>query len=329
MNRRQHEVPDTWLGEPCILRKTDVTFPVSFGNRTVTSRMYDLDVLGYKTGHNTLHLFDIDTVDESIVHDGIEFDKKAIEKNLTLFLYPDDSDKDGQLLRIYQQYFRVSSAAQLILKEQKALGHDLHHLADYVAIQINDTHPSMVIPELVRLLIQEGMPFREAAEIVSDVCAYTNHTILAEALEKWPLDYLSAVVPQLMPIIGGLDWGVICAYNNNPDLNIIDNQNRVHMARMDMHYGHSVNGVAALHTEILKHKELRPFYNIYPEKFNNKTNGITFRRWLYHCNPELTSLLDELIYDDWKADADCLQNLMQYYNDENVLHRIRQAHGRR
>lgn len=322
VNRRQHEVPDTWLGEPCILRKTDVTFPVSFGNRTVTSRMYDLDVLGYKTGHNTLHLFDIDTVDESIVHDGIEFDKKAIEKNLTLFLYPDDSDKDGQLLRIYQQYFMVSSAAQLILKEQKALGHDLHHLADYVAIQINDTHPSMVIPELVRLLIQEGMPFREAAEIVSDVCAYTNHTILAEALEKWPLDYLSAVVPQLMPIIGGLDWGVICAYNNNPDLNIIDNQNRVHMARMDMHYGHSVNGVAALHTEILKHKELRPFYNIYPEKFNNKTNGITFRRWLYHCNPELTSLLDELIYDDWKTDADCLQNLMQYYNDENVLHRL-------
>ncbi len=318
-DHKQFEIPDTWLDEPGILEKTDVTFPVTFGNRTVHSRMYNLDVIGYNGGHNQLHLFDLDTIDESIVHDGIEFDKKDIEKNLTLFLYPDDSDKDGQLLRIYQQYFMVSNAAQLILKEQKEQGHDLRRLADHIAIQINDTHPSMVIPELIRLLILEGISFRDAVDIVTNTCAYTNHTILAEALEKWPISYLSEVVPQLMPIIGGLDWGIVCSHHDNPELNIIDKDQKVHMARIDMHYGHSINGVAALHTEILKNQELRPFNAIYPAKFNNKTNGIAFRRWILHCNPELTSLIDTLIGERWKQDAYQLQDLQQYMNDYHVL----------
>jgi starch phosphorylase len=318
VNRKQHEIPDTWLSNPCWLEKTDVSFPIQLGGKVYHSRMYNLDVLGYKTGHNQLHLFDLDTVDESIVHDGIDFDKTNIAKNLTLFLYPDDSDRAGQVLRIYQQYFMVSNAAQLILQEQKQLGHDLHHLDQYVAIQINDTHPSMVIPELVRLLIAEGMSMREAANIVSNVCAYTNHTILAEALEKWPMDYLNEVVPQLMPIIGGLDYAAVCAYHDNPNLNIIQD-GRVHMARIDMHYGHSINGVAALHTEILKHQELRPFFDIYPEKFNNKTNGITFRRWLMHCNHHLSTYIDQLIGEGWKSDANHLQELLQYYNNEDVL----------
>ncbi len=318
-DNKQYEVPDRWLdGETC-LTKTDVTFPVTFGKYTVQSRMYNLDVVGYEKGHNQLHLFDIDTIDESLVKDGIDFDKTAIDKNLTLFLYPDDSDDDGRKLRIYQQYFMVSNAAQLIIQEQKALGHDLHDMGKYVAIQINDTHPSMVIPELVRLLIKEGISFTKAASIVSEVCAYTNHTILAEALEKWPTEYLEEVVPQLMPIIGGLDWGVVCAFNNNPELNIVDNDGRVHMARIDMHYGHSINGVAALHTEILKNQELHPFYNVYAEKFNNKTNGITFRRWIMHSNHELAGELDKLITNSWRYDENELQRLLYFYNDEGVL----------
>ncbi len=321
-DNKQYEIPDRWLDGETFVDKTDISFPVTFGNMTVNSRMYNLDVVGYNGGHTQLHLFDLDSVDESIVKDGISFDKKDIEKNLTLFLYPDDSDDDGRKLRIYQQYFMVSNAAQYIISEEKKLGHDLHKLGSYVSIQINDTHPSMVIPELMRLLIAEGIPFAEAQQIVSDTCAYTNHTILAEALEKWPTDYLTEVVPQLMPIIGGLDWGVVCAYGNNKDLNIVDDEKRVHMARMDMHYGHSINGVAALHTEILKNQELKPFYDLYPQKFNNKTNGITFRRWIMHANPELTALLDETIGMEWKTDASKLEKLMDYYNDEEVLNKL-------
>lgn len=319
---RQFEVPDRWLTDKGWLTKTDVSFPIQFKGRTVYSRMYDLDVIGFKKGHTKLHLFDLDTVDESIVKDGISFDKTDIEKNLTLFLYPDDSDKDGQLLRIYQQYFMVSNAAQLIIAEEKRLGHDLHRMADHVAIQINDTHPSLVIPELIRLLVEEGISFKEAAGIVTGVCAYTNHTILAEALEKWPMDYLSQVVPQLMPIIGGLDFGAVCAYHDNQNLNIIDRDGKVHMARMDMHYSHSVNGVAALHTEILKNQELRPFFEIYAGKFNNKTNGITFRRWLMHSNPELTAFITELIGEDWKTRESELERLMYFHNDEGALNTI-------
>ena len=323
-DHKQVEVPDRWLTEDGWVTKTDVTFPVRFGDHIIHSRMYDLEVVGFKKGHTKLHLFDLDTVDESIVKDGISFDKKDIEKNLTLFLYPDDSDKDGQLLRIYQQYFMVSNAAQMIIKEQKDLGHDLHRMAEYVAIQINDTHPSLVIPELIRLLIKEGLSFKQAAGVVSGVCAYTNHTILAEALEKWPMDYLNQVVPQLMPIIGGLDYAAVCAYHDNRNLNIIDDDGKVHMARMDMHYGHSVNGVAALHTEILKQQELRPFFDAYPGKFNNKTNGITFRRWLMHCNPELTEFITELIGEDWKYRESELERLMYFHNDEGALNRLAQ-----
>ncbi len=318
----QYEIPDHWLEEPGILTKTNVTFPIIFGNMTVQSRMYDLDVVGFRKGHTKLHLFDIDSVDESLVKDGIQFDKTLIEKNLTLFLYPDDSDKDGQLLRIYQQYFMVSNAAQLIIQEQKELGHDLRKMAEHVAIQINDTHPSLVIPELIRLLILEGISFKEAAGIVTGVCGYTNHTILAEALEKWPMSYLNEVVPHLMPIIGGLDYAAVCAYHDNRNLNIIDDDGKVHMARMDMHYSHSVNGVAALHTKILKHQELRPFFEAYAEKFNNKTNGITFRRWLMHCNTELSGMITDLIGEDWMENAAELERLMYFHNDEGVLRHI-------
>lgn len=321
-DHKQYEIPDAWLSEPNCLRKTDVTFDIQLGGKTYKSRMWDLDVIGYEKGRNALHLFDLDTIDESIVKDGISFDKTDIAKNLTLFLYPDDSDRNGQLLRIYQQYFMVSNAAQLIIAEQKELDHDLYRLADYVAIQINDTHPSLVIPELIRLLMLEGMSMKEAANIVAEVCAYTNHTILAEALEKWPMDYLMEVVPQLMPIIAGLDYAAVCAYHDNYDLNIIDQDHRVHMARMDMHYSHSINGVAALHTEILKNQELRPFFNIAPWKFNNKTNGITFRRWIMHCNPELTALITKLIGEDWKYNALELERLMWFYNDEGVLNHL-------
>lgn len=318
-DRKQFEVPDTWLDGKNMLKDTGISFPVELAGKTYHSHLYDMDVIGYHGKKNTLHLFDLDTVDPSIITDSINFDKTDIAKNLTLFLYPDDSDDNGRKLRIYQQYFMVSNAAQYILKEQKDLGHDLNHLDDYVAIQINDTHPSMVIPELIRLLIKEGITMKRAADIVTNVCAYTNHTILAEALEKWPLDYMNEVVPQLMPVIEGLDYAVTVAFHGNPDLTIIDQDNRVHMAKMDMHFSHSINGVAALHTEILKHQELKPFYDIYPDKFNNKTNGITFRRWIMHSNPSLTSLIDQTIGEGWKTDADQLEKLLDHYNDEDFL----------
>lgn len=321
-NNRQVEVPDEWLTGKNFLIDTGVSFPVELAGKTYQSHMYDLDVIGYHGNKTRLHLFDLDSVDASIIKDGISFDKTDIEKNLTLFLYPDDSDDAGRKLRIYQQYFMVSNAAQLILKEEKEKGHSLRDLGRHVAIQINDTHPSMVIPELIRLLINEGITFKEAAMIVTDVCGYTNHTILAEALEKWPLDYMLEVVPQLMPIIEGLDYVVSTAYHGNPDLAIIDHDNRIHMARMDMHFSHSINGVAALHTEILKNQELKPFYDIYPSKFNNKTNGITFRRWIMHCNPALASLFDQMIGTEWRKNADQLERLLDHYNDEWFLDRL-------
>ncbi|MBR3364148.1 MAG: glycogen/starch/alpha-glucan phosphorylase, partial [Solobacterium sp.] len=321
-DHKQYEIPDEWLDCSNMLKDTGISFPIQLAGKVYQSRMYDMDVIGYKGNKNTLHLFDLDSVDDSIVHDGIQFDKTNIEKNLTLFLYPDDSDRDGQLLRIYQQYFMVSNAAQLIIKNEKDAGHDLHRLDQYVAVQINDTHPSMVIPELIRLLMVEGIPMKRAADIVNNVCAYTNHTILAEALEKWPLDYLAEVVPHLLPIIEGLDYAAYCAFSGNPDLMIIDENNRVHMAKMDMHYSRSINGVAALHTEILKNQELKPFYNVYPQRFNNKTNGITFRRFLMHSNPKLTNLIDTLIGEGWKQDASHLEELLRYYNDENVLNQL-------
>ena len=321
-NNRQVEVPDEWLTGKNFLIDTGVSFPVELAGKTYQSHMYDLDVIGYHGNKNRLHLFDLDSVDASIIKDGISFDKTDIEKNLTLFLYPDDSDDAGRKLRIYQQYFMVSNAAQLILKEEKEKGHSLRDLGRHVAIQINDTHPSMVIPELIRLLINEGITFKEAAMIVTDVCGYTNHTILAEALEKWPLNYMLEVVPQLMPIIEGLDYVVSTAYHGNPDLAIIDHDNRIHMARMDMHFSHSINGVAALHTEILKNQELKPFYDIYPSKFNNKTNGITFRRWIMHCNPALASLFDQMIGTEWRNNADQLERLLDHYNDEWFLDRL-------
>ena len=321
-NNRQVEVPDEWLTGKNFLIDTGVSFPVELAGKTYQSHMYDLDVIGYHGNKNRLHLFDLDSVDASIIKDGISFYNTDIEKNLTLFLYPDDSNDAGRKLRIYQQYFMVSNAAQLILKEEKEKGHSLRDLGRHVAIQINDTHPSMVIPELIRLLINEGITFKEAAMIVTDVCGYTNHTILAEALEKWPLDYMLEVVPQLMPIIEGLDYVVSTAYHGNPDLAIIDHDNRIHMARMDMHFSHSINGVAALHTEILKNQELKPFYDIYPSKFNNKTNGITFRRWIMHCNPALASLFDQMIGTEWRKNADQLERLLDHYNDEWFLDRL-------
>ena len=300
---------------------TGIHFPVQFKDFTLDSTLYDIDVPGYESGLNKLHLFDIDTLDESIVGDGISFDKSQIAKNLTLFLYPDDSDKAGELLRIYQQYFMVSNGAQLILKEMDENGYDVKKLYEHAVIQINDTHPSMVIPELIRLLQERGIDFDEAADIVSKTCAYTNHTILAEALEKWPVSYLEEVVPQLMPIIRKLDEKIKAKYNDGR-VAIIDNENRVHMAHMDIHYGFSVNGVAALHTDILKESELKAFYDIYPEKFNNKTNGITFRRWLMHCNTELAGYITELIGDGWKKDAGELEKLLGYKDDTAVLKRM-------
>ena len=304
------------------LRDTDISYVVEFGDRKVKSRLYDIDIIGYDNGLNKLHLFDIETVDESLVKDGIDFDKEAIEKNLTLFLYPDDSDEAGNLLRIYQQYFMVSSGAQMILEDVKSKGIDLHKLGDHVSIQINDTHPTMVIPELIRLLtLKEGFSFKEAAEVVSRTCAYTNHTILAEALEKWPLSYLEKVVPQLVPIIKELDRLVVRKYRDER-VWIIDEDDRVHMAHIDIHYGYSINGVAALHTEILKKSELKPFYDIYPGKFNNKTNGITFRRWLMSCNRELSDEITKLIGNGWKKDADELKKLLEFKDDTTVLDKI-------
>lgn len=320
-DNKQKAVKNPWITSDSWLNKTDIKFEVLFGGFKVISSLYDIDVTGYNKGCNKLHLFDIDTIDETLVKDGINFDKEEIKKNLTLFLYPDDSDKAGHLLRIYQQYFMVSNAAQLILMEAEENGYDLHKLYDHVVIQINDTHPSMVIPELIRLLGEKGIEIDEAIEIVSKTCAYTNHTILAEALEKWPIEYLDKVVPQLMPIIRELDNRIKIKYNDEK-VQIIDKDSRVHMAHMDIHYGFSVNGVAALHTDILKNEELKPFYDIYPEKFNNKTNGITFRRWLIHCNNELSNYITELIGEDYKTDATKLENLLKYVDDKEVLNKI-------
>lgn len=322
-DHKQREEKNPWMTGDDWLTRTDVHFEVPFKDLTVTSTMYDIDVPGYEGGKNSLHLFDLDSVDESIIHDGIEFDKEDIRRGLTLFLYPDDSDEKGQLLRIYQQYFMVSNAAQLILKETEERGFDLYHLHEHVVIQINDTHPTMVIPELVRLLMARGFNIDTAIDVVRKTCAYTNHTILAEALEKWPASYLEKVVPQLMPIIRELDQRVRRDFHDEK-VYIIDAQERVHMAHIDIHYGQSVNGVAALHTEILEESELKPFYDIYPEKFNNKTNGITFRRWLLHCNHELSSYIEELIGSGFKIHAEELEKLLAYQDDEAVLDRLRQ-----
>lgn len=321
-DHKQREEKNPWMTGDDWLTRTDVHFEVPFKDLTVTSTMYDIDVPGYEGGKNSLHLFDLDSVDESIIHDGIEFDKEDIRRGLTLFLYPDDSDEKGQLLRIYQQYFMVSNAAQLILKETEERGFDLYHLHEHVVIQINDTHPTMVIPELVRLLMARGFNIDTAIDVVRKTCAYTNHTILAEALEKWPASYLEKVVPQLMPIIRELDQRVRRDFHDEK-VYIIDAQERVHMAHIDIHYGQSVNGVAALHTEILEESELKPFYDIYPEKFNNKTNGITFRRWLLHCNHELSSYIEELIGSGFKIHAEELEKLLAYQDDEAVLDRLR------
>ena len=322
-NNLQKETMNPWIEKESWLKKTDVTYEVKFGNCTVTSRMYDIDVAGYNNRTTKLHLFDAETVDESIVKPGgIDFDKTDIAKNLTLFLYPDDSDEAGRLLRIYQQYFMVSNAASLILAECRAKGSDLHDLPEYAVIQINDTHPTMVIPELIRILTEEeGFSMDEAVELVSKTCAYTNHTILAEALETWPLEYLEKAVPAIVPVIRELDRRVR-SHVQDESTYIIDKENRVHMAHIDIHYGFSVNGVAYLHTEILKNTELNNFYRLYPEKFNNKTNGITFRRWLLHCNEELAEYLTELIGDGYKKNAGELEKLLKYVDDDTVLNRI-------
>ncbi len=318
----QKEVSNPWIEKESWLTRTDKSYEIFFGERKVVSRMYDIAIPGYHNRTNKLHLFDIESVDESIVEkDSITFDKNCIEKNLTLFLYPDDSDNEGRMLRIYQQYFMVSNAARLILDEAREKGSNLHDLYDYAVIQINDTHPTMVIPELIRLLNQEGILLDEAVEIVSKTCAYTNHTILAEALEKWPIYYLDRVVPQLLPIIRLLDKKVNDAYHDE-DVAIIDKQNRVHMANIDIHYGISVNGVAYLHTEILKNEQLHKFYKLYPNKFNNKTNGITFRRWLLHCNEELSTYIESLIGSDFKENAEKLQDLLKYQDDSEVLDKL-------
>lgn len=322
-DNKQQEEKNPWITKDSWLNKTDCHFEVPFKDFTLTSTMYDIDVPGYHSGCNKLHLFDIDTVDESIIHDGIQFDKEDIKKNLTLFLYPDDSDEKGQLLRIYQQYFMVSNAAQLILKEAEEKGINLYHLHEHVCIQINDTHPTMVIPELIRLLTARGFNIDTAVDVVRKTCAYTNHTILAEALEKWPVYYLEKVVPHLLPIIRELDARVRRDFHDER-VYIIDKQDRVHMAHIDIHYGYAVNGVAALHTEILKESELKPFYDIYPAKFNNKTNGITFRRWLVHCNHSLAEYLKELIGPGYMENADELEKLLAYKDDETVLNQLKE-----
>ncbi len=319
---KQTAEKNAWIDENCWLNKTNTKFKVYFGKTAVTSRLYDIDVVGYHKGINKLHLFDLESIDESLVQKGIDFDKEKIKKNLTLFLYPDDSDDAGRILRIYQQYFMVSSGAQLIIKEMKEKGYDLHKLYKHAVIQINDTHPTMVIPELIRIFTeQEGFSMDEAIKVVSKTCAYTNHTILAEALEKWPIAFLKKAVPQLIPIIEELNRRVMAKYKN-PKVWIIDEEQRVHMAHIDIHYGFSVNGVAALHTEILKNTELNDFYKIYPKKFNNKTNGITFRRWLLSCNHDLADCITDLIGDGFKEDANELQKLLQYKEDPKVLKRI-------
>lgn len=323
VDNKQSEEKNPWITDTSWLTKTDCHFEIPFKEFSLLSTMYDIEIPGYKNGCNKLHLFDIDTIDESIIQNGINFDKTDIKKNLTLFLYPDDSDENGQLLRIYQQYFMVSNAAQLILKEAQEKEINLYHLYDYVSIQINDTHPTMVIPELIRLLMEKGFNMDTAIDVVSKTCAYTNHTILAEALEKWPISYLEKVVPHLLPIIHELDARVRRDYHDE-SVYIIDKNKRVHMAHIDIHFGTAVNGVAALHTEILKESELKPFYDIYPKKFNNKTNGITFRRWLVHCNYKLAEYLKELIGSDYMEDAQKLEKLLQYKEDETVLAKLRE-----
>lgn len=326
-DNKQREEKNPWITDESWLTRTDVSFEVPFKDFTLKSTMYDIDVPGYNSGCNKLHLFDLDSVDESIIHDGIQFDKNDIKKNLTLFLYPDDSDEAGKLLRLYQQYFMVSNAAQLIIKEAEDRGVDLYHLHEHVCIQINDTHPTMVIPELIRILTGEkNFNIDTAVDVVSKSCAYTNHTILAEALEKWPISYLEKVVPQLMPIIRDLDRRVRRDFHDER-VYIIDNMDRVHMAHIDIHFGYAVNGVAALHTEILKESELKPFYDIYPQKFNNKTNGITFRRWLVHCNHDLAEYIKELIGPGYMENAEELEKLLQYKDDEKVLEKLREIKG--
>lgn len=322
-NHKQQELKNPWITKESWLNRQSFTCKVPFKDFTMDGVLYDIDVPGYDSGCNRLHLFDVDTIDESIVpENSIDFNKKKVQENLTLFLYPDDSDDAGRKLRIYQQYFMVSCGAQLILKEMEDAGYDLHELNNHAVIQINDTHPSMVIPELIRLLTEEkGFTMDEAVEVVSKTCAYTNHTILAEALEKWPMEYLEEVVPNLVPIIKKLDERVRKTVKDESTY-IIDAQDRVHMAHMDIHYGFSVNGVAALHTEILKNSELKNFYDLYPERFNNKTNGITFRRWLMHCNPILTRYIESLIGNGFKKDATELEKLLAFENDETVLNKL-------
>jgi len=321
-DRIQKAEKNDWIEENSWLTKTGTSFEVAFGKKKVVSELYDIDVIGYENGLNKLHLFDIKSIDESLVKEGINFDKSAVDKNLTLFLYPDDSDEAGNLLRIYQEYFMVCNGAQLIIKEMKEKNQDLHQMDSHVAIQINDTHPTLVIPELIRILTtQESFTMDEAIEVVSKTCAYTNHTILAEALEKWPLSYMEKVVPQLVPIIKELSDRIAKKYKDEK-VQIIDKDNRVHMAHIDIHYGYSVNGVAAIHTDILKESELNHFYKLYPEKFNNKTNGITFRRWLLSCNRELAAFLTETIGDDFKKDADELEKLLEKISDQAVLDKI-------
>ena len=330
-NNEQTTIPNFWLTEQNWLVRSSRSYQVPFAHFTLTSTLYDIDVPGYKTAtKNRLRLFDLDSVDAGIITDGIDFDKTDIAHNLTLFLYPDDSDKQGELLRIFQQYFMVSNGAQLIIDEAIEKGSNLHDLADYAVIQINDTHPSLVIPEMIRLLTERGLQFDEAVNIVKSMTAYTNHTILAEALEKWPLHFLEEVVPHLVPIIKELDRRVKAEYKD-PAVQIIDESGRVHMAHMDIHYGYSVNGVAALHTEILKNSELKAFYDIYPEKFNNKTNGITFRRWLMHANPRLSSYLDELLGRDWHHDAAKLEGLLDFAGKQEVKEKLEgiKSHNKR
>jgi len=319
----QKETTNPWITKHSWLTKRDTSYTVTFKDFSVTSKLYDIAVTGYENRTNHLHLFDLDTVDETIVGEGISFNKEDIRRNLTLFLYPDDSDEKGELLRIYQQYFMVSNGAQMIIEECEKKGSSLKDLNEYAVIQINDTHPTMIIPELIRLLVQRGIDMEEAIEIVSKTCAYTNHTILAEALEKWPIKYLEKVVPHLLPIIEVLDQKVRSRFDD-PSVYIIDKKDRVHMAHIDIHYGFSVNGVAALHTEILKQNELNNFYKIYPQKFNNKTNGITFRRWLMHCNYPLTSYISKLIGDGFKKDADQLEKLLAFKEDSKVLNTLLQ-----
>lgn len=317
-NHQQTEIPNPWIKEKSWLTKTEISYPISLGKFSVSSRMYDMDIIGYHGRTTKLHLFDLESVDETLVTEGITFDKTKIDQNLTLFLYPDDGDKDGRLLRVYQQYFMVANGARLILEECVKRGSNLYDLADYAVVQINDTHPTMIILEFIFLLRERGFTMDQAVDVVSRTCAYTNHTILAEALEKWPLSFMKTVVPHLVPIIYELDQRVKKKYKN-PEVAIINEDGYVCMSHIDIHFGFSINGVAQLHTEILKNSELKSFYQLYPEKFNNKTNGITFRRWLLQCNPDLTNFIEGLIGPGFKKDAMELERLEEYLDQDPVL----------